>query len=37
MSYHIVFTSKADYDLNKIKVWYDQISHDLTKDLFIYT
>ena len=34
MSYQIVFTSKADYDLNKIKVWYDQINHDLTKDLF---
>lgn len=34
MVYQLVFTSSADGDLNKIKIWYDNISPILTDDLF---
>lgn len=35
MTYHLVFTLQADQDLNKIKVWYDNINTALTQDLFL--
>jgi plasmid stabilization system protein ParE len=34
MNYQLVFTTEADHDLNKIKVWYDQINVQLTNNLF---
>jgi len=34
MIYQLVFTPKSDQDLTKIKIWYDGISINLTKELF---
>lgn len=35
MNYKLVFTSSTDHDLNKIKVWYDQINPELTNNLLV--
>ena len=35
MPFQLLFTAKADYDLNKIKVWYDNINPKLTTNLFV--
>lgn len=35
MYYTIIFSTKADYDLNKIKVWYDRINPKLTNNLLV--
>jgi len=35
MTFDLIFRSKADYDLDDIKAYYDNISTDLTNRFFI--